>query len=167
MQRHHPLLSLSLTLSPPRIFIARARCPSVNYQKLQTIRHRISIRTEDGSLASSRYFVRNKKKRRRAVRKGIIFCKPGRGGGAEGRIRDATNRRPLTVRFPSLEENKISRRVGKVGGRAAGRRNRVIDRAALQSDFYRLRGPVCTRESNRAPLRKRAHGASMTRRFSH
>jgi len=52
------------------------------------------------------------------MREKIIFCKPG--GGRERRqgrgIRDAANRRPLTVRFPSLEENKIFRRVGNVGG---------------------------------------------------
>jgi len=68
-------LSLSLSLSPPRIFIARAlslrQLPeTANNPPPDKHSHR-------GRISRRRYFVRNKKKRRRAVRKGIIFCKPG------------------------------------------------------------------------------------------
>jgi len=101
------------------------------------------------------------------MREKIIFCKPG-GGARE----EAGEGHPRRCKSTSAY-GAISLARGKQDfsscrkRRGGGRRNRVIDRAALQSDFYRLRGPVCTRESNRPPLRKRAHGASMTRRFSH
>lgn len=54
----------------------------------------------------------------------------------------------------SRYENKIFRHAENVD-----RRNRVIDRVTLQSDFYCFYGPVYVRKSNRSCLRRRAHGA--------